>query len=479
MRISVLNPPWQRGDQWGIRAGCRFPNRMARRHNSYVPFPFLVAYTAAYLEREGHRVQCIDGVAERRGVSSVLERLASFGPSLVVAETATASLAHDLDFLAQLRRQVGGARVALYGPHVSARPEDGLACEAVDYVVRGEPEQSVAALAAALAAGEPTESLPSLSVRTPAGIRSNPRRALLEDIDTLPHPRREGMPLDKYHVPGFPTPVAFVYGSRGCPHPCSFCLWPQTQFEPGRYRPRAPERIAAELQELLGRHPRPRSFFFDDDTFNLGRTRLMRFVAELAARGVRRPWGMNARADGWDRDLLRCLKESGLFTLRMGIESGDPAVLSRCGKGLDLDEARATLHVSHELGIANHVSFVVGLAGESWDSLRTTLRFIDSVPVDSVQFSLAVPFPGTACFADAERRGLLEHRDWSRYSGSDTAVMRTLHLTASELEEGLAWARRRTYGHPRFVVRRLRYVRDPRDLLALGRKFARLLLGAA
>ena len=149
----------------------------------------------------------------------------------------------------------------------------------------------------------------------------------------------------------------------------------------------------------------------------LGRQRILDFAAAMKSRGLRIPWGCNARADHWDRELLQELRDTGLFTLRIGIESGDQRVLDLSGKDLNLEEARRTLEISASLGIQNHIMFVIGLAGENRESVENTIAFIKSVPCHSVQFSVAVPFPGTSLYRDAEAKGHLVTRDWSKYSG--------------------------------------------------------------
>lgn len=279
------------------------------------------------------------------------------------------------------------------------------------------------------------------------------------------------MPINSYNVPGFPPPVMYIYGSRGCPYPCTFCLWPQTMLK-GNYRMRAGEEIAWVLEH----YPQTRSFFFDDDTFNLGRERCLRFADEMDRRKLRVPWGMNARADNWDRDLMKRLVGTGLFTIRVGVESGDPEVLARTKKGITLDQVRNTLEMAHSLGVRNHVSFIIGLPGETETSVDNTIRFIKSVPVHSVQFSVAIPFPGTALYQEVEARGRLTTHDWPKFNGFDHVVVRTDEMSPDAIRRAVERARRSVYRSPRFILRRLSYVRDLRDLRALAQKALRLFL---
>lgn len=474
-KTCFINLPWEEEDRRGIRAGCRFPNLTVAKTNSYVPYPFLLGYAAAYSESRDVEVLCIDGVAERSDLQSVYDRVAAFRPDLVVVETATTSLAHDLEAMARIREVAPKATTAMYASHLDVRPDDALSAEAVDYVIAGEPEITSHELVRAVTGHAAVDSVAGLVCRDGTGklARTAPR-PLIEDLDaTLPYPMRLGMPMDRYNVPGFPRQVQFIYGSRGCPFKCNFCLWPQTNLK-GKYRARPGSKIAEEIAWVLEHFPETGSFFFDDDTFNLGRTRVLDFADEMNRRQIRLPWGMNARADNWDQELMERLVETGLFTLRIGIESGDQRVLDRTLKNIDLDEARKTLEIAHRLGIKNHVSFIIGLPGETPESVRNTIRYIKSLPVDSVQFSVAIPFPGTAFFEYVEQNGFLVTRDWSKYNGFDHVVVRTEAMSADEISRAVDRARRSVYFTPKFIARRLSYIRSAGDLGALARKALRL-----
>jgi radical SAM superfamily enzyme YgiQ (UPF0313 family) len=476
MKVCLANLPWEVEEKWGIRAGCRFPNLMPKRHNSYLPFPFLLAYAASYLESDGVQVLLIDGVAERSTVSSFLERLGSFRPDLLIVETATTSLAHDLAVLDLVRARQPEARIAVCGPHVSMLPDEALRSPSVDFVIMGEPEITALELTHALGGGNDYAGIPGLAFRNGAGdVFQNPRREMMADLDVLPYPMRRGLPMNRYNVPGFPAPVVYMYASRGCPYVCNFCLWVQTIFDRHRYVPRSPARIVDEIQHVMKEFPDTKSLFFDDDTFNIGKDRLREFAAEMKRRGVRIPWGMNARADNWDAGLVRDLRDTGLFNVRFGIESGDPEVLARSGKALNLDEVRENLRLFREMGIKNHLNFMVGLAGESWDSIKSTVKFVKSVPADSVQFTVAVPFPKTEYYNDLDAGGLLVSRNWDDYHAGGTAVMSTQRMSAEEIERAIRWVRRRVYLSPRFIIRRFGYIRNFRDAAAIARKGLALL----
>jgi anaerobic magnesium-protoporphyrin IX monomethyl ester cyclase len=480
MKACIVNPPWEVADREGIRAGCRFPNLTYRNTNRYVPFPFLVAYTASYLESRGIEVLAIDGCAERCSVEAFCDRIRRFGPDILIAETSTTSLAYDIEMLAKVRQTSPGLPIAVYGSHTDARPEDALVGGGVDYVIQGEPELTSLDLLRALCEDGDVTGVAGVVRRDSEGrIIVGPKRVPIADLDALPYPKRDAFPMETYHVPGFAPPVAFMYAGRGCSYRCTFCLWPQTTLK-GVFRPRSGEAIVAEMAWVLEHYPRTRSFFFDDDTFNLlGKHRMLAFADAMDQRGLRIPWGCNARSDNWDREVLERLVATGLFTLRIGIESGDQRVLDRTGKGIDLEEARAMLKMSDSLGIQNHIMFVIGLPGETHESVENTIHFIKSVPCHSVQFSVATPFPGTSFYREAQEKGHLVTDDWSKYSGFDHVVVRTDELDAEAVGRALAQARRSIYFSPRFIRKRIGYIRSVRDVSALARKALRLVTSSA
>ena len=436
-----------------------------------------MANTGLHLGSKGVQVLLIDGIAERSSLDDVLARIRSYAPGMSCSSKAPpTSLKYDLAALAQVKAASPAVRTAVGGLHVSMLPEEALASPSVDFVIIGEPELTTHELACALIDGRDLGGISGLAFKgAGGGIVVNARRPMMTDIDSLPYPRRSGLPMHKYNVPGFPSPVVYMYASRGCPYVCNFCLWVQTIFDKHRYVARSPTKIVDEIEHVLAEFPETKSLFFDDDTFNIGQERLRAFAAEMSRRKIRTPWGMNARADHWDRELIRELKETGLFNVRFGIESGDPDVLARSGKELDLDEARENLRLFHELGIKNHLNFMIGLAGETWSSVARTVAFAKSVPADSVQFTVAVPFPGTEYYNELEARGLLVSRNWDDYHAAASAVMSTEEMSSREIEKAIKKVRRQIYLSPRFIIRRFGYIRNARDAMAILRKGMSLL----
>src|SRR5947209_7144297 len=336
MRVCLTNPTWRGDGEKGIRAGCRVPNSIGLGQHTFIPYPFTLAYATALLETEpGVEAAILDAIAEDLPAAEYLRRVAAFRPDLVVSEMATQS--HDADLaLAARVKELTGAKVALCGPHPSAIAAEVLAHSFIDYVFVGEYEQILVELVRRLRAGQPVEGLGGLSYRAAGGrIVVGQKRPLIEDLDALPFPHRRTLPLDRYKVAGFPAPVLFLYASRGCPYRCTFCVWPQW-FRSGSYRTRSPRSVVDEIEQAQQGFGPFRSIYFDDDTFNLGKQRMMEMAAEFRRRSMDLPWGCNARPDQFDPEMMNRLADAGMFTIRIGVESGDPEVLRRTKKDLDL-----------------------------------------------------------------------------------------------------------------------------------------------
>ena len=473
MRVCLTNPPWQVAGRRGIRAGCRVPNAIGAGQHTFVPFPFTLAYSAAMLEREGFEVMVIDAIAEGLDDQAYLDRVAAFRPRLLLSEIATRSYDIDVD-LARRAKASTSACVALTGPHATALPEEVLTHDHVDMVLLGEYEATLLDVARALDEGRPVRGIPGVVCRSEEGkVVSGGRRELMANLDDLPPPHRATLPLDAYKVAGFPGPVLFAYASRGCPYHCTFCVWPQW-FKLGSYRVRSPRSVVAEIDDAARRHGPFGSVYFDDDTFNIGKPRMLEMARELSHSRSKLPWGCNARPDLFDDDTMGRLADAGMFNIRIGVESGDPDVLRRVKKNLDLDTVPRCIALARKHGVKVHVTFTIGLSGESWQSVERTADFARSIAPDSIAFTVTTPFPGTAYYDEVVREGLLTTREWSRFDVVSDCVVRTKEMTPEEILRAEKHVARRVYSSPRYILRRLTYATSAREILSLARKGAEL-----
>ena len=448
MKIFIGNPPWKKGNRLGVRAGSRWPFTMevpeGTRIPPYVPFPFFLAYAAAVLERARIPVMLVDAISEGLTDEEYLAKVTAFNPDLVLHETSTASIATDLR-IAKRTKESTRARVALAGPHVSVMGDQVLRENAfVDFVLAGEYELTLLDLCRHLADAAPIEEVKGLSFKNADGtVRTTPRRPPIEDLDTLPWPARHFLPMENYRDSfcDMPHPMLQMWASRGCPYRCIFCLWPDVMYGGHEYRTRDPVDVADEIEHCQKKYGF-KSFYFDDDTFNLGKPRIIALCREIKKRNAGIPWAAMCRADAADEEMLRAMKDSGLIAVKYGIESASQEIVNASGKKLDLDKAEKAIELTRKLGIRFHLTFTFGLPGETPETIKRTISYALEKNPDCLQFSLATPFPGTAYHRTLKASGGIAAGSWDEYDGSGKSVIRTEHLSRQELEGWLCEAYR-------------------------------------
>jgi radical SAM superfamily enzyme YgiQ (UPF0313 family)/MoaA/NifB/PqqE/SkfB family radical SAM enzyme len=446
VKILLANLPWRRGNLWGVRAGSRWPHIKTVQEKGYLPFPFFLAYAAALLKREGYEVKVIDALAEKLSVNTFLRAVQQAKPDLLVAETSTPSLVNDLGILKSLPPDLP---MALCGPEANIRSPEFLTLNGfIDYIFVGEYEFTLLELAQRLESKKNLGGLGGLIYKESGSVKVNPLRPLLEDLDSLPWPLRDGLPMERYNdTPGgIPTPSVQMWTSRGCPYQCLFCMWPQLMYQSNRYRIRSVVSVVDEMEYFV-RVKEFKSVYFDDDTMNIGKLRMLQFAEEIRRRNLNVPWAMMARADLMDEDILESLRSSGLQAVKYGVESADQKLLENIRKGMDLRKVERMVRFTKAIGIKTHLTFAFGLPGETRDTIQKTIDFALALDPDSAQFSIATAFPGTSYFQDLERKGHLVSLDFSSYDGNFNSMLRTDSLGPQDLEQAKRHAEREWQGH--------------------------------
>jgi len=436
MRIFLGNGPWAKPGFYGVRAGSRWPHFEAE-HLEYMPFPFFLAYAAALLEREGFDVLLVDACAEAIEQAAFLERVVAFKPDVVVLEVSTISIEPDLAVARALRADLPEAKLAFAGLHAFMYEPAWLAEHVeLDLVLIGEYETTLLDLVRRLAEGAGPAGCLGLLWRDGDRVTDEGRRPLLENLDSLPWPARHFLPLERYHdEPGsIPRPSVQMWSSRGCPFGCVFCAWPQIMYGSRRYRTRDLRDTVDEMEWLVGEWGF-RSVYFDDDTFNVNKDRTIAFAREVKSRNLGVPWAIMARADLMDRETLEELREAGLYSLKYGVESSEPRLLGEMDKSLDIEKVRKAIRITHELGIKMHLTFLFGMPGETRDTARRTVDLALEADAESVQFTIATPFPGSRYYHDLAAAGRIITHDFEKYDGFRSAVIKTDHLNPRDLEE--------------------------------------------
>jgi hopanoid biosynthesis associated radical SAM protein HpnJ len=438
VRTLFLQAPSFDGFDGG--AGSRY---QAKREIKSFWYPTWLAQPAAMVANS----RLLDAPAAGLSVQQTRDIAREF--ALVIMHTSTPSFATDIQFAQLLKQDNPNIKIGLVGAKAMVDPEGSLtAGVAVDFVCREEFDYTCQEVAH----GRPLEQVTGLSYRDPAGaIVHNPARAMIENMDDLPFVApvyQRDLNIEHYFIGYLKHPYVSLYTGRGCRSKCTFCLWPQT-VGGHRYRVRSAANVLAEARWIKQHMPEVREVMFDDDTFtdssNLPRV-------EAIARGMGQlglTWSCNAKANV-PYDTLKVMKDNGLRLLLVGFESGDDQILHNIKKGLRTDIARRFSDDCHKLGILIHGTFILGLPGETRDTIEKTIRFAKQINPHTIQVSLAAPYPGTTLYKQAVENNWLRQDQAALVNsqGVQLAALSYPHLSKEEIFHGVEMFYRRFYFRP-------------------------------
>ncbi len=456
MRVLTLNPPFHPHYSRGQRSPAVIKSGV-------MYYPIWLAYATGVLEQNGFQVKLVDAPAAGRDLRYVLDLVDGWKPRLVVLDTSTPSIYNDVDVAQAIKQRVPGAFVVLVGPHVSALPEESLRLnDAVDAVARHEYDHTVRDLALAVQSSADLDGVEGLSYRRNNEIIHNPDRPYIRDLDALPFVSevyKRHLHIEDYFYSIARYPEVTIITGRGCPHRCTYCLWPQT-LTGHRYRRRSAANVADEFEFIARELPQVKEVFIEDDTLTVNEQHTVALCQEFIRRDVGLPFTANSRASV-SYETLRWLKKAGCRLLCVGFESGDQAILDAMRKGIQVEEFYRFAHDARRAGIMIHGCFMVGNPGETRRSLDETLKLALELPLDTAQFFPLMVYPGTEAYTWAQQSGYLiseDFRDWLTEEGLHNSVVSRPDLPAEELVQWCDDARRQFYLRPRYVLAKVREI---------------------
>ena len=465
MRVLLLNPPTREGKGF-IREG-----RCTQEGGVWTTLwpPISLANVGAILERDGHDVKALDASALGYPRDQLLRDIESDPPDAVVWSTGTPSIAADLELVDEIRDIAPSTRTAVFGTHVTALDTSCLEqTPGLDAIFRNEPEATAAEWVARL--GEPSAwgDVAGLSYRIGDRIERTADRPFLDDLDALADPAWHLFDLDVYRLPLKGTKFLMVTPHRGCPYPCSYCT-AQTYYG-AKLRRRSVERVREEIRKNVEVHG-VRELFFWSDTFTIDKRYVIELCDAIEPFGV--TWASNSRVDTIDPELAAAMKRAGCWMISFGIESGDQATLDRAGKGAKVEDAERAVRIAKEAGIKVAGHFVLGIPGETKESLDKTLALAERLPLDFEQFYCAVPFPGSRLYTEATEKGWLKEGAFDRFR-QDEAILELPGLTPEEVMAYRQRAYRRFYSRPSVALGALSML-SPKNLRHFGPALKRFL----
>lgn len=392
LKTLFLNPP--SFDNFDGGAGSRWP--ATREIESYW-YPVWLAYPAGMLE--GARL--LDAPPHHISAAETIEIAKSY--EFLVLFTSTPGFPGDIGLAKAIKAANPNMKIAFVGPHVTVLPEKSLRdCPAIDFVVRKEFDYAVVDYAR----GKPLDEIAGVSFLKDDKIVHNPDAPQLQDLDALPHVTdvyKRDLDVTRYNVPFLLHPYVSLYTTRGCPAQCTFCLWPQT-LSGHPWRKRSTDDVATEMSRVKSYWPEVKEFFFDDDTFNIQKARTIELCTKLKPLGL--TWSCTSRVTT-DYETLKAMKEAGCRLLIVGYESGDPQILKNIKKGATVERARQFTKDCHKLGLVIHGDFIMGLPGETHQTINNTIKFAKELDVETIQVSVAHAYPGTELYDYAVKNGFM------------------------------------------------------------------------
>src|SRR5262245_38036209 len=436
MRTLFLQAPSWEGYDGG--AGARY---QARREIRSFWYPTWLAQAAALVPGS----KLVDAVPHGIGLAPLVEQARNY--DLAVLHTSTPSFASDVRTLEALKAANPNLRAGFVGAKVAVQAQASLeASAAIDFVAGSEFDFTIKELAE----GRDWARISGLSYRDRDGrVRHNEPRAILEDMDQLPFVTpvyKRDLTIENYFIGYLKHPYLSFYTGRGCKSRCTFCLWPQT-VGGHRYRVRSVGHVIEELQWAAAAFPQVKEFFFDDDTLTDNLPRVEELARQIGKLGI--AWSCNVKGNV-PRATLKVMRDNGLRLVVAGYESGNQQILHNVKKGMLVDVARRFTKDCHELGITIHGTFILGLPGETAETIEETIRFATEINPHTIQVSLAAPYPGTFLHRQALENGWLDQDGGELVDerGSQLLPLHYPHLSHTQIFQSVEDFYRRFYFRP-------------------------------
>jgi radical SAM superfamily enzyme YgiQ (UPF0313 family) len=460
--VLLVNPPTPDGGIW-----IRSQHRVGRRSRENMVWPQMELATFAACLTPEYKVEIVDANATRMTWSDFEQLLHKKKPKYYLTQVTAPTLTNDMMgvFLAKSKDAITIA----FGTHVTPNTLNTMkSFPALDFILRGEPELTLRELIDALDGKtasnqhltylmektDPTwrpispeaveqgdfSSIKGLAWRRAGEIFSNPDRPFVPDLNELPLPFHHMLPLDHYRMPLIRGPYSFIVPSRGCPAGCKYCIKHVSYNYSVRVR--SAENILAELWSLkkLGIN----NVMMYADLFTVNREHVINLCQAMIAEKIDMQWMCNSRVDYVDEEMLALMGQAGCHMISWGIESGSEEVLKRARKGANPAKARQSLTWARAAGIKNFGYFIIGLPGETEETIQQTIAFSKTLPLNVAIFHIAAPYPGTPFFYEVVENGWFRPgTNWEEVDmdGSTVLDYREIGLTAERLEY---WQKRAT-----------------------------------
>ncbi len=480
-KILILNPPY-------LKNFSRSQRSPAVTKSGTIYFPMWLSYAAGVLEKEGYEVDLIDAPADNYNLDDITKRAKEFIPDIIVIDTSTPSIFNDIEIAGTLKDELPKSFIILVGTHVSALPKETLDIDGrIDAVARHEYDYTLLDLAKVLMCKGDLKDVLGISFIENGKVVHNDRRPYIEDLDEVPFVSsiyKKFLRIENYFNPNALFPMITITTSRGCPFPCTFCVYPQILT--GRvFRLRSIENVVDEMEYIIENFPQAKAVFFEDDTMTVNKDRCQKLSELILQRNIKISWTANARV-GLGYEEMQLMKDAGCRSFCVGFESGSQVILENMKKNINLDAAKQFMRNAKKAGLLIHGCFMVGFPGETLKTMNETLELAKKLKPDTVQFYPVMVYPGTVAYDWYKERGLIATEDFSKWltpEGLHNTVIRTEALSSEELVRFCDNARRKFYLRPSYLLYKAKQIvfhpKEIRRTLKSSRTFLKYLINGS
>lgn len=451
-KVLLINPPRIDGFSWTREGRCQEKEDVL----GTVKPPLSLALMAALLRNNKIYFKLLDATALNLKSEEICEWLteSKFNPDIIIYCTTTATILADTESLLILKKKFC-AKLIAFGAHLSGAPKETLEkIPNIDIGIIGEPEYTILDLLNKDNL-EKLHEVDGIVWRNGKEINITKNRSWIEDLDRLPQPAWDLLPLEKYVLPFINKKYLIVETSRGCPFACDFCV---ASLNHGiKFREKRPETVVDEIEDLKKKF-NINNFNLFGDTVTLNKNFVEKFCDELIKRNLNIRWLTNTRADTiYDLDLVKKMKESGCWMLSIGIESYNEKTRNNMQKKLETDKITQAIRLLRERGIISFGFFIYGYPGETEKDMYETTKFALSLPLDYANFYPAVPYPGTAFYTKSMDNGYLHSSSWDKMEYS-SYIIKTKDLNETIVKKAISQAYLSFYLRPQFIIRHIKNI---------------------
>ncbi len=393
--------------------------------------PIGLAYIAAVLKQNNFNVNILDAEAFNMNETETIKSILNENVNLVGFTVTTPLIYLVKQLCEKLKKENSNIKTVIGGPHVSALPKETLENNAFDYIIFGEGEYTFLELVQNLNDKKDLSEILGLGYKDKTGLHINNKRHLINNLDTLPFPAYELLPTEKYINMYFKKKFALMISSRGCPYQCIFCGSSSTFGHNVRYR--SPKNFVDEIEYII-KTQKINRFLFTDDTFTLNKQHTIEICKLILERGINIKFICSSRANTFDEERAKYLKQAGCWMITFGVESGDEEILKIIKKGITKEQVRTAIGIAKKYGIHTHASYMIGNPTETLETINNTIKFAYELNTDFAQFSISTPFPGTELWDIAKKNKLIKTEDFSKYKWNNSVVYLPPNLTEEDLK---------------------------------------------